>query len=92
MVVTGDDSANGKPNPMPFIKALEQLKLEPGEALVVENAPLGVIASINAGIKCIVTLNNTPLTYDDFKLLISKERIFRNFKSSNKLLMNWCKK
>jgi beta-phosphoglucomutase-like phosphatase (HAD superfamily) len=92
VMVTADDIANGKPSPMPFIKALQELDLEPENTLVVENAPLGVLASINAGIECIVTLNNTPLSYDDFKRMISNQRIFSNLKSANKLLINWCVK
>ena len=90
VLVTADDIANGKPNPMPFIKALQELDLERENVLVVENAPLGVLASINAGIECIVTLNNTPLSYDDFKPVISNHRIYSNLKSANKLLMDWC--
>ena len=75
----------------PF-SALQELDLEAENALVVENAPLGVLASINAGIECIVTLNNTPLSYDDFKPMISNHRIFSNLKSANKILINWCVK
>jgi beta-phosphoglucomutase-like phosphatase (HAD superfamily) len=52
------------------------------EAIVVENAPLGVEAAIRAGIEYIVTLNNTPVDiYSDFMGTISiggkeKNKIF----------------
>jgi beta-phosphoglucomutase-like phosphatase (HAD superfamily) len=90
VIVTGDDITNGKPDPLPFVKALHELDLEPNKVLVVENAPLGVRASKNAGIECIVTLNNTPLSQEDFKPIISKEKIFEDMKSANKFLFNWC--
>ncbi|MDX1371395.1 MAG: HAD family phosphatase [Nitrososphaeraceae archaeon] len=89
-IVTGDDITDGKPDPLPFRKALQELNLKANQVLVVENAPLGVQASKNAGIDCIVTLNNTPLSYEDFKLVIPKEKIFEDMKSANKFLLNWC--
>ncbi len=33
---------DGKPDPEPFQTALEKLNLKPSDAIVVENAPLGV--------------------------------------------------
>lgn len=89
-IVTGDDITNGKPDPLPFVKALHELNLKSNQVLVVENAPLGVQASKNAKLECIVTLNNTPLSYEDFQSVISKDRVFEDMKSANKFLLNWC--
>jgi beta-phosphoglucomutase-like phosphatase (HAD superfamily) len=71
---------------------LQKLKVDnnPSDAMVVENAPLGVKAANNAGIPCIVTLNTSPLTIRDFKNLISKDRIFKDTASAGKFLKNWC--
>lgn len=38
VVVTGDDVECGKPNPDPFLKALEMLDVDKEECLVIENA------------------------------------------------------
>jgi beta-phosphoglucomutase-like phosphatase (HAD superfamily) len=72
------------------------MNLKPSEAIVVENAPLGVEAAIRAGIEYIITLNNTPLDISsDFKGTISfedKERnkIFKDTKSASSFLKKWC--
>ena len=95
-VIAGDDIEEGKPHPSPFQKALQRMDLKPSEAIVVENAPLGVEAAIRAGIEYIVTLNNTPLDISsDFKGTISiddKERnkIFKDTKSASSFLKEWC--
>jgi beta-phosphoglucomutase len=90
VVITGDDLEEGKPNPDPFETALERLNLKPQEALVVENAPLGVQAANKAGIECIVTLNNSTLTISDFKGLIEEDRVFESTQSATEFLKNWC--
>jgi beta-phosphoglucomutase len=51
-IVTGDEVKHGKPDPEPYRKALQALNLEPGRALVIENAPLGVRAACAAGLRC----------------------------------------
>src|SRR5919197_1286851 len=68
------DIDDGKPHSSPFQTALQRMHLKPSEAIVVENAPLGVEAAIRAGIEYIITLNNTPLDiFSDFKGTISNE-------------------
>ncbi|SJL28898.1 haloacid dehalogenase [Porphyromonas gingivalis] len=49
-MVTGADVHCGKPHPEPYLKALECVGMSPSEAFVVENAPLGVRAAVDAGI------------------------------------------
>jgi beta-phosphoglucomutase len=96
VIIAGDDIEEGKPHPSPFQTALQRMDLKPSEAIVVENAPLGVEAAIRAGIEYIVTLNNTPLDIStDFKITISfedKERnkIFKDTKSASNFLKEWC--
>ena len=96
VVIAGDDIEEGKPHPSPFQKALERMDLKPSEAIVVENAPLGIQAAIRAGIEYIVTLNNTPLDIStNFKGTISfedKERnkVFKDTKSASSFLKEWC--
>ncbi len=51
MMVTAHDVTKGKPNPEPYLKGLEKAGVAPEEAIVIENAPLGVRAGVAAGIK-----------------------------------------
>lgn len=60
LMVTAFDVKYGKPNPEPYLMALIKGGLQPNEALVVENAPLGVQAGIAAGIFTIA-VNTGPL-------------------------------
>ena len=60
LMVTAFDIKYGKPNPDPYLMALEKGSLKPNEAIVIENAPLGVQAGVAAGIFTIA-VNTGPL-------------------------------
>lgn len=75
-IITADDIEKGKPDPSAFLEALERIKISPKDAVVVENAPLGIMAANNAGIGCYLVLNNTPLARSDFGGMIPQNRIF----------------
>ena len=60
LMVTSFDVKYGKPNPEPYLMALKKAHLQPNEALVIENAPLGVQAGVAAGIFTIA-VNTGPL-------------------------------
>lgn len=60
LVVSSHDTLRGKPAPDPYLKGLEKCGLMPNEAVVVENAPLGVRAAVAAGIFTIA-VNTGPL-------------------------------
>lgn len=66
LMVTAFDVKYGKPNPEPYLMALKKGNLQPNEAIVIENAPLGVESAHNAGIFTIA-VNTGPL--DDQVLL-----------------------
>jgi beta-phosphoglucomutase len=58
---------------------------------------LGVESAIKAGVRYIITLNNTPLDISDFKSISkdkSKEEIkdivFKDTKSASNVLTEWC--
>jgi beta-phosphoglucomutase len=93
-IITGDDIEKGKPNPAPFLIALNKMKLPTSQVIVVENSPLGVEAANKASLECIITLNNTPLDIqDDFKEVMSsdpKKFTFKDTKSTSNFLKNWC--
>jgi len=60
VVVTGDQVSHGKPEPESYRLAATRLGLEPGECLVVENAPLGVRAARAAGMGCVALETSLP--------------------------------
>jgi beta-phosphoglucomutase len=91
LIMNGDElEGKGKPDPTPFKVAIQRLNLDNNEALVVENAPLGIKSANDAGINSIVTLNTSPLAIDDFKELISEDRIFKRTISARRYLKKWC--
>lgn len=51
--VTGDDVARGKPFPDIFLLAAERLGVRPGQCVVLEDAPAGVMAARAAGMRSI---------------------------------------
>ena len=60
LMVTSFDVTYGKPNPEPYLAGLKKVGAEPWEAIVVENAPLGVRAAVTARIFT-VAVNTGPL-------------------------------
>ena len=93
-IITGDDLEKGKPNPAPFEIALSKMNLSPSQVIVVENSPLGVEAANRAGLKSIITLNNSPLDiHNDFKGVLSsdpKKLTFNDTRSASDFLKKWC--
>ena len=59
-MVTAFDVQRGKPDPEPYLKGLEKAGVKPFEAMVVENAPLGVRAGVVARIFT-VAVNTGPI-------------------------------
>lgn len=47
--ITSRNVSHGKPHPEPFIKAMQLAGVSPSQAIVIENAPLGVEAGDRAG-------------------------------------------
>ena len=60
LLVTAFDVKRGKPHPEPYLMGLAKAQLKANEAMVVENAPLGVEAAKAAGIYTIA-VNTGPL-------------------------------
>lgn len=68
VVVTGNELAEGKPSPAPYLRAAAKLSLNPAECIVVENAPLGIESAKRAGSYCMAlctTLDPKYLTGAD---------------------------
>ncbi|WP_406657179.1 HAD family phosphatase [Methanolobus sp. ZRKC2] len=73
VIVTADDVERGKPDPQPYLKAVEMLGIDKDECIVIENAPMGVEAAQKAGLCCIAV----P-TYLDPEKLKSADIVLRD--------------
>lgn len=60
LIVSSFDVSHGKPAPEPYLKGMDKAGVKPWEAIVVENAPLGVRAGVAANIFT-VAVNTGPL-------------------------------
>jgi len=62
-VVTGNDVKDGKPHPEPYRNGLKALGLKPSQAVVVENAPLGIRSAKKAGLRCLAVETSLSREY-----------------------------
>jgi beta-phosphoglucomutase family hydrolase len=53
-IITADDVTDSKPHPETFLKAAEKMGVLPEDCIVFEDAPKGVEAAQNAGMKAVV--------------------------------------
>lgn len=88
IVITSDDvdTGKGKPHPEPYLKAIDELNLKTNEAIVIENAPLGIKSAKTAGLRVIAletTLNRDDLLDSDLVLKNHKE-LWNYFNNENK--------
>jgi len=60
LMVTAFDVRHGKPHPEPYLMGLKKANVKPEEAIVIENAPLGIESAVAAGIYTIA-VNTGPL-------------------------------
>lgn len=58
--ITGEDVEHGKPSAEPYLMGLQRAGVEAREAIVIENAPLGVMAGVAAGVFT-VAVNTGPI-------------------------------
>ena len=75
LIVAGDDLAQSKPEPEPYLLAVKNLNLQPGECLAIEDNPVGIEAAKRAKIQVVGISYIYPLhmlqrqanwTVDDF--------------------------
>ncbi len=53
VVITGDEVEQGKPHPAVFLRAAQQMGVDPSESMAFEDAVSGVKAARSAGMKCV---------------------------------------
>ncbi len=64
-LLAGDCVARKKPAPDIYLLALERLRLQPEQVLVVEDSRIGLDAAVAAGLRCLVTVNGYT-EHEDF--------------------------
>ncbi|WP_263853961.1 HAD family hydrolase [Methanohalophilus profundi] len=77
-IIAGTDVEKGKPDPEPYLTAVERLAVQKDKCIVLENAPLGVEAAKNAGLFCIAVptyvsadlLNKADIVVRDHRELV----------------------
>ena len=71
-IVSAEDVAVSKPDPETFLKAASQLGIDPKECIVFEDAPKGVEAASNAGMKTVVlTTMHGPEEFEQYKNILA---------------------
>ena len=87
IIITSDDVRKTKPDPEPYQAAISQLYLRNSDAIVIENAPLGIKSAKAGGFYCAALTTTLPafdLKEADIKFLNHKElkvwllNIFKN--------------
>jgi HAD superfamily hydrolase (TIGR01509 family) len=71
IIITGEMVSNGKPDPEPYLKAVNELNVDKESCLVVENAPAGITSAKSAGLTCFAVQTSLPEEY-----LKSADKIF----------------
>lgn len=61
-VIAGDDVTHGKPNPEPYLLALQKLNLAPENCIAIEDSPTGMTSALAAGLRVLGVTNLVPLT------------------------------
>lgn len=61
VVISGDDVTLGKPDPQPYLCALDGLGVGPGSALAIEDSPSGTVSAIAAGLTVLVVPCEVPV-------------------------------
>jgi len=83
-VLTREDYNQSKPDPEPYLKALELLAIDPDEALVIEDSQRGIMAAKGAGLTCWAVPNRLS-THGDFS---QADRVLSNIGEVARLLLD----
>lgn len=91
-IVTGDDVRHGKPHPEPYLLALKKLGLLPSAALVIENAPFGIVSAKRAGLFCVAVQTSLPRRYlKEADLVVANFRELRGRRPFCDMLRGVCR-
>ena len=73
IIITASEVQNGKPAPDVFIFASDKLHIVPSNCMVIEDAPVGIEAAKNAGMKCIALT-----TTHSYKELLTADLVIKD--------------
>ncbi|MGR3301344.1 MAG: HAD family hydrolase [Candidatus Scalindua sp.] len=82
VIVTGESVNKGKPDPEPYVKAVEELGTRKEDCIVIENAPAGITSAKSAGLTCFAVQTSLPEEY-----LKDADRIFQDIDEVSKFLL-----
>jgi sugar-phosphatase len=83
VVICGDETVRGKPDPECFLRAAEALNATPAECTVVEDAPAGINAALAAGMAPIaVATTHAP------EQLVGAKRVFPSLLAASSYLLS----
>lgn len=82
VIVTGEMVSKGKPDPEPYLKAVDELGISKEDCLVIENAPAGIASAKGAGLRCFAVQTSLPAEY-----LQSADKIFKSIKDLSAFLI-----
>ncbi len=60
-VVTGDEVARGKPDPLPYLRAAELLGVDPRHCVAIEDSPPGITAALASGARTLGVPHQLPV-------------------------------
>ena len=64
VIVTAEDTARSKPDPAPYLLALERLQIDDAStALAIEDTPAGIVSAKRAGLKVLAVTNSYDREY-----------------------------
>ncbi len=79
LLITADCVKAGKPNPEPYLKAIQKLGLSPEECLIFEDADSGIISATAAGCNVVVVGSNSTI---ENKSIVAKIQTFNELNLS----------
>ena len=83
VIVTGEMVNKGKPNPEPYLKAVDELKATKEDCIVIENAPAGITSAKGAGLTCFAVQTSLSEEY-----LQDADKIFQNIDEVSKHVLH----
>jgi len=84
LVLAREDYSKSKPEPEPYLKALELLAIDPENAVVVEDSERGIIAAKRAGLTCWAVPNRLS-AHGNFS---QADRVLSNIEEVARLLLD----
>ena len=83
VIVTGEMVNKGKPNPEPYLRAVDELQAKKENCIVIENAPAGITSAKGAGLTCFAVQTSLSEEY-----LQDADKIFQNIDDVSKHLLH----